>query len=593
VTRATPSSFTLKLVVYFLLLSLLPAAAAFWGFSSVARESEARRVDARLQAGLRAATFAYEERVSAAQQSANALANDFSFQQALVKGDETVVRSALSEASDVRIQSKRLSVGPKPTYAVENVNEVVRHDGVVLGSVIASVAFDQKLLAHLHRRSGLESRERVVVVQDGRIVVAPTWLRGPLDADAGRTATISIANDRYRALVGPSANGKGPALAVLAPQADIDAASTRLQRRLFMGLLAAVVLIALVAYFEGRTIVRAVSRIAVAANAISRGKLDERVPVRGRDELAKLGSAFNQMADQLQVRLEELESERQRLRDALSRFGDALAATHDVEQLLRSIVETAVEATDAHGGMLLAADGHVVEVGVAGAGSDQLEIPLHAGKVGFGTLFLFGRNFDEEARITAVSLVGQSVMALENARLHRIVERQALADGLTGLANRRHSEDSLATELARADRFGGPLAIVLADIDDFKSVNDRHGHPVGDTVLCELARLLDSSVRDVDVAGRWGGEEFILVLPGTDADGAVRLAGRIRALLEDRTLVTPEGVPVRITASLGVAAYENGGSAEELVAAADAALYEAKRAGKNRVAQAPRLVSRP
>jgi diguanylate cyclase (GGDEF)-like protein len=112
-------------------------------------------------------------------------------------------------------------------------------------------------------------------------------------------------------------------------------------------------------------------------------------------------------------------------------------------------------------------------------------------------------------------------------------------------------------------------------------------------VLCELARLLDSSVRDVDIAGRWGGEEFILVLPGTDADGAVRLAGRIRALLEDRTLVTPEGVPVRITASFGVAAYENGGSAEELVAAADAALYEAKRAGKNRVAQAPRLVSRP
>jgi diguanylate cyclase (GGDEF)-like protein len=299
------------------------------------------------------------------------------------------------------------------------------------------------------------------------------------------------------------------------------------------------------------------------------------------------------MADQLQVRLEELESERQRLRDALSRFGDALAATHDPEHLLRVIVETAVEATDAHGGMLLGADGEVIEVGVAGSGPDQLEIPLNAGRVGFGTLFLFGRNFHEDARMTAVSLVSQSVMALENARLHRIVERQALADGLTGLANRRHAEKALAAELARAERFGGPLSIVLGDLDDFKAVNDRHGHPVGDTVLCEFARLLDSTVRDVDVAGRWGGEEFVLVLPGTDAEGAVRLAGRIRALLEDRTLLTPEGVPIRITASFGVAGYEEGSGVDDLVAAADAALYDAKRAGKNRVARASEAVGRP
>jgi diguanylate cyclase (GGDEF)-like protein len=592
-TRAIPSSFTLKLVVYFLLLSLLPAAAAFWGFSSVARESEARRVDARLQAGLRAATFAYEERLGAATDAASVLASDYSFQRALVEGDETIVLSAITESPDLRIESPRLNLGPRPEYAAEQEFEVIGDRGVV-GRVIASVALDQRLLRHLHLRSGLEPNESVVVVQGGRIVVAPTWLRGPLELRAGSTATVSVAGERFRALVGPSADGENaPAFAVLAPQSEIDAASARLQRRLLLGLIGAVLLIALVAYFEGRTIVRAVSRIAVAANGIARGRLDERVPVKGRDELAKLGSAFNQMADQLQVRLEELESERQRLRDALSRFGDALAATHDPEQLLRVIVETAVEATDAHGGMLIGADGQVVEVGVAGSGSDQLEISLYAGRTSFGTLFLFGRNFDDDARMTAISLVSQSVMALENARLHRIVERQALADGLTGLANRRHAEDALANEVSRATRFGNPLSIVLADLDNFKAVNDAHGHPVGDTVLCEFARLLDSSVRDVDVAGRWGGEEFVLILTGTDAEGAVRLAGRIRALLEDRTLVTPEGVPVRITASFGVAGYEDGSTAEALMAAADAALYEAKRAGKNRVARAPVAVGRP
>jgi diguanylate cyclase (GGDEF)-like protein len=591
--RANPGSFTVKLVGYFVLLSLLPAAAALWGFSSVARESEARRVDARLQSGARAALAAYDERLAEATHSAKVLADDYSFQRALAAGDDTVLLSALLEARDIRIESPRINLGAKPTLGSESETQVVTSRGVV-GSVFASVPFDQELLRYLHQRSGLEPREQIVVVKDGRIAAAETWLSGPLNVEVGRTATISVADERYRVLVAATAEGAtAPRLAVLAPQSEIDEASDGLLRRLSLGVLATLLLIALVAYFEGRSIVRAVSRIAIAANAIARGNFDERVPIKGRDELARLGSAFNQMADQLQVRLDELESERQRLRDALSRFGDALAATHHPEHLMRVIVETAVEATDAHGGMLLGTDGQIVEVGAAGSGTDQLEIPLYAGKVSFGTLFLFGRNFDEEARMTAISLVTQSVMALENARLHRIVERQALVDGLTGLANRRHCEDVLATELARTERFGGPLALVLADIDNFKAVNDVHGHPVGDTVLREFARLLAGSVRDVDVAGRWGGEEFMLILPGTDAGGAMRLAERIRTQLEGRTLLTPEGVPIAITSSFGVAAYEEGIAVADLVGAADTALYEAKRAGKNRVAQAREAVTRP
>ena len=213
------------------------------------------------------------------------------------------------------------------------------------------------------------------------------------------------------------------------------------------------------------------------------------MPVRGRDEFAKLGNSFNHMAEQLQARLVELELERHRLREAISRFAATLTAMHDIHHLLRSIVETAVESTGATGGVLLGADGQLVEVGVPGTGADQLELPLRAGRdASFGTLFLFGRDFDVQARLTAASLVAQSVVALDNAKLHRIVERQALADGLTGLANRRHCEDTLDAEVARAYRFGGPLAIVLGDLDHFKAVNDEHGHPVGDTVLREFSR---------------------------------------------------------------------------------------------------------
>jgi diguanylate cyclase (GGDEF)-like protein len=134
---------------------------------------------------------------------------------------------------------------------------------------------------------------------------------------------------------------------------------------------------------------------------------------------------------------------------------------------------------------------------------------------------------------------------------------------------------------------------VIGDLDDFKRVNDAHGHGVGDTVLREFAHLLERTVRDVDIASRWGGEEFLLVLPGTDADGAVQLAQRVRDYLEDRTLLTPEGVPVRVTASFGVAEAQGESEPAELVAAADSALYEAKRLGKNRVARAAAPVQHP
>ena len=586
--RASTGSFKFRLVGYFVLLSLLPAAAAFWGFSSVAEQSEVRRVDARLQSGLRAAVEAYTEDLDATAQQATALANDVRFQAALERGDAAAAQRLL-RYPNLRVEAPGFKVGPRPRLAAERQVVVVGPEGP-LGYVVASGPFDSDLLRRVTRRSGLSDGEQFVVVDRGRVVAGAGWSEARLDVPSDRPTTVELGDKRYRVLVAATIGERpGATLGVVAAHDAIDAATAEIQGRLLMGLLAALLVIALVAYFEGRSIVRTVSTIGRAANAIARGKLDERVPIRGRDELARLGNAFNQMADQLQQRLEELESERHRLREAVSRFGDALAATHDIDQLLRSIVETAVEATGAAGGMLIGADGQVVEVGSPGRGADQLEVPLRAGHESFGTLFLFGRSFDEDARLTAISLAGQSVVALDNAKLHRIVERQALVDGLTGLANRRQCEEALRTEVSRSRRFDTPLSVVVGDLDDFKIVNDEHGHPVGDTVLREFARVLERSVRDVDLAGRWGGEEFLLVLPGTDGPGAVRLAQRIRDYLEGRTLVTPEGVPVRITASFGVAEHEPSLEPEELVAAADSALYEAKRAGKNRVglAQAP------
>jgi diguanylate cyclase (GGDEF)-like protein len=371
--------------------------------------------------------------------------------------------------------------------------------------------------------------------------------------------------------------------AVLTPQSLIDAANASSRNRLLLGLIASLALVSLVAYFEGRSIVRTLRSLADAAQGIARGRLHERVPVHGRDEFALLGGAFNDMANQLQARIAELGEERARLRDAITRFGEALAATHDANQLLRVIVEAAVEATGARGARLLADDGTIVESGDPDAAGERLEFALSAARTAFGTLSIVGEAFDEEQRMAASSLASHATIALENARLHRIVERQALVDGLTGIANRRQCEDALTTEIAQADRLGTPLTLVLADLDDFKGVNDVHGHAVGDDVLREFASVLRSTLRDSDLAGRWGGEEFLLLLPGADADGGAHLADRVRAVLGERAFLGRDGEVVNVTCSFGVAQHRVGGTERDLFAAADQALYHAKRNGKNRV----------
>ncbi|MEW6542641.1 MAG: diguanylate cyclase [Nitrospirota bacterium] len=192
-------------------------------------------------------------------------------------------------------------------------------------------------------------------------------------------------------------------------------------------------------------------------------------------------------------------------------------------------------------------------------------------------------DFEElRARLRA----GQRILDLQAELIaaREAFQAQATHDPLTGLWNRAAIFETLGQEFARAKREQAAIGVVLADLDSFKQVNDTYGHLAGDRVLCEAARRMSAAVRPYDAIGRYGGEEFLAVLPGCNGPDAVAVAERVREALERASVEVAEGQIVPITASLGVAAGrgDDAGEPDALVKAADAALYRAKESGGNR-----------
>jgi len=232
-------SFKVKLVAYFLLLSLLPLAAAFWGFSTVASQSEARRVDARLQAGLRATLATYQEALGAANIAAERLARQPSFQRALLAHDRPALERMLRGRPHLAVEAPGgFRVGKRDALAPTRQVAVVGAGGT-RGAVVASVPLDAALVSRLETRSGLERADHVLLVEDGRIVAGPVGLRGRFDLLSGKPRTVSLGGTRYRALVAGTLDGRPTAtLGVISPQTLIDAANRKATNQLLIGLVA-------------------------------------------------------------------------------------------------------------------------------------------------------------------------------------------------------------------------------------------------------------------------------------------------------------------------------------------------------------------
>jgi diguanylate cyclase (GGDEF)-like protein len=210
-------------------------------------------------------------------------------------------------------------------------------------------------------------------------------------------------------------------------------------------------------------------------------------------------------------------------------------------------------------------------------------VPLRAGERILGTLVAGTRRkaaFDEDAVRTLEVLAMQAAQSVLRANLYEQTERMATTDGLTGLLNHRTFQARLDEALLLAQRYSKKLSLMLTDIDHFKSVNDTHGHPVGDLVLKGVAKILRRTARDTDVVARYGGEEFVLVMPETDAAGAKVIAERLRKEIEAAVFETELG-PLKVTMSLGISTFPMTPDKRGLIDKADQCLYFAKHHGRN------------
>ncbi|HSE81921.1 MAG TPA: GGDEF domain-containing protein [Gaiellaceae bacterium] len=548
-------------MLWALLLAAIVVILATWVAGEIAERQERDAVDTRLSANLAAGTEEFADALRDAQAKAERIAGSPQVQRALADQDEAVAQGIVAaEGDNVALSADGRLLAGEDDWSASRTVSVLDDQKEVIGRVVVGVPLDKELADRLARASGLGEGDVLAIVENGRTLAASGMLEPGTALPTGQQGSTEQGDEAYRFVSTPLLEETDVGLTVLSSEAPVAAAVDETQRRALFAALATVGLALLAAGTIAWTQRHRVAEAQAAAEEADRGRRSSDVR-RSGDE--------------------------QRVREAVALVGEALAATHDPEALLPVILQSAIEATGAAGARLVSGGTEVVRAGRPEEGGGPLSLRLGTDEDGIGRLLLYpprDGTFDEESEQLAHWLAAQASIAIENERLHRTVKRQAITDELTQLANRRRFTETLAVEVRRAERFGDPVALVLADLDDFKLINDQYGHQAGDEVLRLFADVLRENVRDFDLPVRYGGEEFAVLLPETGLDGAERLARRLQSALRRLRLPEVGGDEPPVTASFGVASFPAARGADELLSAADRALYRAKAEGKNRVA---------
>ncbi len=617
-------SFRNRLALFFVVIVIVPMLAVAFLLYGLIDRSETGQADSAIAQQHMFARSMFREQRELAAAAVESVGADDAFVNALQEGDRDRAgrraRQLLGHRGIERIVFVKdgetiVRVGEKRAIA-PTVRKVVSGSGRALGSLGVSV-MDARTYA---RRVGKLADLYVVVLNGDKVLATtlPAVAPGTLPRRSGEQLKVGGKEYRVQNFSDATAFG-GQRIRVVTLGVMRRHATTTKGRLTAAGILLGFFLLAIVcAVLVSRTLQQQIDAFLAAARRLAGGDFSAQVPSVGRDEFAALGEEFNKMSRELERRLAELTQERARLQDSMRRLGEAVGANLDRDALLALVVRTAVDGVGADAGRACVraigngalqersrvGNMNGLESAVASVEADAMRTgggcettdgaanaiahPLRGADgrdevLGVVSVGRAGRPFTASDRELFTYLAAQAARSMENVDLHETVARESVTDDLTGLSNRRAFEDALASEVERAKRFGGDLALVLIDLDDFKSVNDTYGHPQGDLVLREVARVLRDSSREIDDPARYGGEELAVVLPGTDLEGAFNRAERIREEIGQLQIPRLDGGgTLSITASCGVAAGRAAGAdGSALVQAADNALYEAKLSGKN------------
>lgn len=507
-----------------------------------------------------------------------------------------------------------------------------------VGRLIGGFWIDGELLG----LSGTDDDSDLSVVANGTIIASTAALAEPAQIEVDFTEDFTTTIDEpVKAAATQIDDGIG--IVASTPSAPIEASSRRVLTSLLVLLALALIGTTALAYLLARLISQPLEELAQGAAAIAEGKFDYRIPVRSRDEVGQLALAFNDMTARLHDTVGELSHSRDQLQRAVRRVGDTLRSTHDMKQMLESVVNTAADALEADVAILwsfsprsrdelYASIARGIEldtlprlqvsegqVGFVAERASAIVIPPPHGTQGMprparneptfpvalvtplysqdrmvAVLALYRtdprKHFGDEDVEMVNFLAEQCGVAIENVLLHEEAQRLSLTDGLTGTWNRRFMQMQFRQVLATATRFGRPFSILMLDLDNFKQINDTFGHTRGDEILVEFAERVKLALREVDTFARYGGEEFICLLAETDMMGAITTAEKIREAIGVEPFGDAPERQVSLTVSIGIASYpEHGESYAALVESADQAMYRAKQLGRNRVTVAEKL----